>query len=147
MPMPIPMSEALELRRQKSEQKTARIRIYKLKESVILDENPTLHEDSPPVPGDGIQDDLPPLALSTNPLYPNAIIKRHPNTHSKGTGKAKAAAPPPANSSSPVAPRVVTGKNAPVGSGFNRQCRQADGYSPYRKVCPREDRQGGVWHM
>lgn len=28
-------------------------------------------------------DTLPPLAHSTNPLFPNAIVKRPPNTHAK----------------------------------------------------------------
>ncbi|KAK1922238.1 histone-fold-containing protein [Papiliotrema laurentii] len=91
IPMPIPMSEALELRRQK----------------LLLDENPTLYEDSPAIPGENNHDDLPPLALSTNPLYPNAIVKRPPNTHAKTSQRTKA---PPG----PSAPKVVTGKNAPV---------------------------------
>lgn len=32
-------------------------------------------------------DTLPPLAHSTNPLFPNAIVKRPPNTHAKGGTK------------------------------------------------------------
>lgn len=56
--------------------------------------------------------DLPPLALSTNPLFPNAIVKRPSNTHARAAvpqPPKAAAAPPP-----PPTPRVHTGKNAPV---------------------------------
>lgn len=42
-----------------------------------------------PVDLTGSSDILPPLAHSTNPLYPNAIVKRPPNTHAKG-GSSKA---------------------------------------------------------
>ncbi|KAL7424417.1 hypothetical protein Q5752_000099 [Cryptotrichosporon argae] len=71
VPSPIPMSEALALRRQK----------------LALDDNPTLHEDPEPtsLSSTGAQNDqLPPLALSTNPLFPNAIVKRPSNTHARG---------------------------------------------------------------
>lgn len=107
MPMPMPMSEALELRRQKCELTGCHCG-DKADDKVILDENPTLHEDSLPLPGDLAHDDLPPLALSTNPLYPNAIVKRPPNTHAKSAQRSKPAAV--------VVPKntVVTGKNAPV---------------------------------
>lgn len=66
---------------------------------------------SPLLAGD--HDDLPPLAPSTNPLFPNAIVKRPSNTHARAAvpQPTKAAAPP-----QPVTPRVHTGKNAPVSS-------------------------------
>lgn len=54
-------------------------------------------------------EDLPPLALSTNPLFPNAVVKRPPNTHARGP------VPKPQQSQSPAPtsqPRL-TGKNAP----------------------------------
>jgi DNA polymerase epsilon subunit 4 len=76
---------------------------------VALDENPTLHEDAPPTAQE-ISDNLPPLAPSTNPLFPNAIVKKPPNTHAKTSTVPKPALVPKA----PMTPRVVTGKNAPV---------------------------------
>jgi hypothetical protein len=52
---------------------------------------------------------LPPLALSTNPLFPNAIVKRPSNTHARGP-----VPQPPKPAPPPPVPRVHTGKNAPV---------------------------------
>lgn len=48
-------------------------------------------------------DILPPLAQSTNPLFPNAIVKRPPNTHAKGGGK--------------NGPRASTGAGAAAAAG------------------------------
>ncbi|ORY31650.1 histone-fold-containing protein [Naematelia encephala] len=110
VPAPIPISEALQLRKQK----------------MALDENPTLHDDIVPSDPRDLADQLPPLTISTNPLFPNAIVKKPPNTHSKGpAAAAKAAAvkekekakDAPADrveaSKGPSTPRLVTGKNAP----------------------------------
>ncbi|WWD19832.1 hypothetical protein CI109_104299 [Kwoniella shandongensis] len=71
IPAPMLMSEALELRKHK----------------LAADENPSLHEDVDPQPGTSHMndEDLPPLAPSTNPLFPNAIMKKPPNTHAKGS--------------------------------------------------------------
>ena len=55
----------------------------------MIEENPTLLEDMPPLPGEAADDGLPPLALSSNPQYPNAIVKRPPNTHAKTSVKSK----------------------------------------------------------
>jgi DNA polymerase epsilon subunit 4 len=72
-------------------------------------------------------DILPPLAHSTNPLFPNAIVKKPPNNHSKAGPKAgkatsdekkeekeakKAAAA--ANAVPPPPPKPYVGKNGPV---------------------------------
>ncbi|WVR09584.1 hypothetical protein IAU60_006654 [Kwoniella sp. DSM 27419] len=70
IPPPMSMSEALERRKQK----------------FSADENPTLHDDDVPQTSNQQamnDDDLPPLAPSTNPLFPNAIMKKPPNTHAK----------------------------------------------------------------
>lgn len=98
--------------------------------TVAAEENPTEEDDS----------ELPPIGEtvipSTNPLYPNAIVKKPPNTHSKAPGKAKMAAAAaaaaaesaadesvsendekrkkPAPLPLPSTPKVLTGKNAPV---------------------------------
>ncbi|KAL1410846.1 hypothetical protein Q8F55_001789 [Vanrija albida] len=125
IPLPITMSEALELRKKKLTQ---------------ADESEEEEEEDEPRPGpsraprrksdsgereseagSGAGDrngvsvpglgDLPPLALSTNPLFPNAIVKRPSNTHARAAVPQPAkpvAAPPP-----PPTPRVHTGKNAP----------------------------------
>nr|WPS94684.1 DNA polymerase epsilon subunit 4 [Naematelia aurantialba] len=120
VPAPIPMSEALQLRKQK----------------MALDENPTLHDDVVPSDPRDLADQLPPLTLSTNPLFPNAIVKKPPNTHSKGpAAAAKAAAGKEKEkdkekdkvqvkdvqveregiepAKQPSTPRIITGKNAP----------------------------------
>ena len=76
--------------------------------SVLADDNPTLHEDAVLATGDAV-DDLPPLIPSTNPLFPNAIVKKPPNTHAKSTQSKQ-----PSEKKGPTTPRVVTGKNAPV---------------------------------
>jgi hypothetical protein len=83
--------------------------------TVAAEGNPTEEDDS----------ELPPIGEtvipSTNPLYPNAIVKKPPNTHSKAESAAdesvsendeerKKAAPLPL----PSTPKVLTGKNAPV---------------------------------
>ncbi|WVW86373.1 hypothetical protein I302_108419 [Kwoniella bestiolae CBS 10118] len=68
IPQPINLSEALERRKQK----------------LSNDENPSLHDPTHPDHDHAInEDDLPPLAISTNPLFPNAIMKKPPNTHAK----------------------------------------------------------------
>lgn len=98
--------------------------------AVAAEENPTEDDDT----------ELPPIGEtvipSTNPLYPNAIVKKPPNTHSKAPSKAKmaaAAAAAAAESAAdesvsendekrkkaaplplPSTPKVLTGKNAPV---------------------------------
>lgn len=73
----------------------------------MADDNPTLHEDAQPLPGDSA-DDLPPLVPSTNPLFPNAIVKKPPNTHAKSSQSKQT------DKKAPSTPKVVTGKNAPV---------------------------------
>ncbi|CAD6563819.1 MAG: hypothetical protein TREMPRED_001391 [Tremellales sp. Tagirdzhanova-0007] len=93
IPSPIPMSEALERRKQK----------------MLADDNPTLHEDAMLLPGD-VGDDLPPLIPSTNPLFPNAIVKKPPNTHAKSTLSKQTQEK---EKKGLTTPRVVTGKNAP----------------------------------
>ncbi|WOO81510.1 Putative transcription factor [Vanrija pseudolonga] len=126
IPLPITMSEALELRKKK---------LAQADES----ESSSSEEDEPPRAGpskarrqsehertsdagsgsgaerNGVtvagHGDLPPLALSTNPLFPNAIVKRPSNTHARAAvpqPPKQVAAPPP-----PPTPRVHTGKNAP----------------------------------
>ncbi|WVQ94891.1 hypothetical protein IAU59_001977 [Kwoniella sp. CBS 9459] len=70
IPTPITMSEALERRKQK----------------LSGEENPSSNgEDvSFAQQAQAMNDeDLPPLAPSTNPLFPNAIMKKPPNTHAK----------------------------------------------------------------
>ncbi|BEI82840.1 hypothetical protein CcaverHIS002_0307080 [Cutaneotrichosporon cavernicola] len=109
IPLPVTMSEALERRKAK----------------LVADESAMMHEDDQPrdpsepagVIGDSLDlsnapEDLPPLALSTNPLFPNAIVKRPPNTHARSavSQPSKPAQPPPP----PAPPRVHTGKNAPT---------------------------------
>lgn len=55
-------------------------------------------------------EDLPPLAPSTNPLFPNAVVKRPPNTHARGPlGGPKTAVPAPL----PSPATKTTGKHAP----------------------------------
>ena len=87
-----------------------------------------MHEDSPIVPGEGQHDDYPPLALSTNPLFPNAIVRRPPNTHAKTSVKPKPAPAPtsaeepasaPAASSSP-AKAPASSEAAPAPSSAKR---------------------------
>lgn len=101
-------------------------------------------EDAAPAPAEGSSpikptlllnkhEDLPPLAPSTNPLFPNAIVKRPPNTHARGpvtqpTNKPAAA---------PATPRVHTGKNAPVGD-----CNELTDSSRRRKVSLPDPRAG-----
>lgn len=108
--------------------------------AVLLDENPTLYEDSPAIPGENNHDDLPPLALSTNPLYPNAIVKRPPNTHAKTSQRTKA---PPG----PSAPKVVTGKNAPVCTSVMITFRQVADLSPPRIACRPAEALDGAWSL
>ena len=62
------------------------------------------------LPGD-VGDDLPPLIPSTNPLFPNAIVKKPPNTHAKSTLSKQTQEK---EKKGLTTPRVVTGKNAPV---------------------------------
>lgn len=75
IPTPMPLSEAIEKRKRK----------------VVAEEN--LDEDVSA--SSRLNDeDLPPLVPSTNPAFPNAIVKKPSNTHAKGTSaKAKADAP------------------------------------------------------
>ena len=79
---------------------------------VAADENPE-DEPVPTAPTTAIlnDEDLLQLIPSTNPLFPNAIVKKPTNTHSKANGskpKEKDEAVP----KSPTTP--FTGKNAPV---------------------------------
>ncbi|WVF67292.1 hypothetical protein IAT40_002043 [Kwoniella sp. CBS 6097] len=77
IPTPMSMSEALERRKQK----------------LSGEENPSSNaqDTSFAQQTQAMNDeDLPPLAPSTNPLFPNAIMKRPPNTHAK-TAQAKPA--------------------------------------------------------
>ena len=83
--------------------------------SVLADDNPTLHEDAPPAPGNQPTDDLPPLIPSTIPLFPHAIVKKPPNTHAKGSLSKQADQSSPKK---PSTPKVVTGKNAPVSANL-----------------------------
>ncbi|WVO21629.1 uncharacterized protein IAS62_002938 [Cryptococcus decagattii] len=65
IPMPMPLSEAIEKRKRK----------------VAAEEN--LDEDAP-ASSHLNDEDLPPLVPSTNPAFPNAIVKKPSNTHAKG---------------------------------------------------------------
>lgn len=112
IPEPIPISEALERRKQKREH-VCICRKYTQNVSVAIDDNPTLHEDGVvAAPQVLVDDNLPPLIPSTNPLYPNAIVKKPPNTHAKTSMKPKEAKktdepvlpPPAADSASPIVP-------------------------------------------
>ncbi|OCF34241.1 DNA polymerase epsilon p12 subunit [Kwoniella heveanensis BCC8398] len=70
IPTPISMSEALERRKQK----------------LSGEENPSSNAEDASFAQQTQamnDEDLPPLAPSTNPLFPNAIMKRPPNTHAK----------------------------------------------------------------
>ncbi|WWC91910.1 uncharacterized protein L201_006862 [Kwoniella dendrophila CBS 6074] len=78
IPQPISLSKALERRKQK----------------LSSDENPSSHESNEATTSTSIfpdqqnpsllnDEDLPPLVNSTNPLFPNAIMKKPPNTHAK----------------------------------------------------------------
>ncbi|RXK40568.1 hypothetical protein M231_02220 [Tremella mesenterica] len=69
IPMPIPISEALERRKQKQ----------------MTDEH-DLHSDDLAGP---TESDLPPLQPSTNPLFPGAIVRKPPNTHAKTSQRLK----------------------------------------------------------
>lgn len=122
IPLPVPMSEALERRKAK----------------LVADESAMMHDDEParqasesdsgigsgPVSAPHAEnsvnlakapEDLPPLALSTNPNFPNAIVKRPPNTHARAAVPQPPKAPKPVPAPTPPAPpRVHTGKNAPT---------------------------------
>ncbi|OWZ38278.1 DNA polymerase epsilon p12 subunit [Cryptococcus neoformans c8] len=75
IPTPMPLSEAIEKRKRK----------------VVAEEN--LDEDAS-ASSHLNDEDLPPLVPSTNPAFPNAIVKKPSNTHAKGaSAKAKADAP------------------------------------------------------
>ncbi|WVQ75594.1 hypothetical protein IAR50_005222 [Cryptococcus sp. DSM 104548] len=64
IPIPITMSEALERRRQKQ----------------VAEDN-----QDEGVPASFNDEDLPPLAPSTNPLFPNAVVKKAAGAHPKGS--------------------------------------------------------------
>ncbi|WWC72210.1 uncharacterized protein I206_106172 [Kwoniella pini CBS 10737] len=69
IPQPMNLSEALERRKQK----------MSIEENTSYDEETSNNQN-------GIllnDEDLPPLVNSTNPLFPNAIMKKPPNTHAK----------------------------------------------------------------
>ncbi|XAO26231.1 hypothetical protein I312_105065 [Cryptococcus bacillisporus CA1280] len=75
IPTPMPLSEAIEKRKRK----------------VAAEEN--LDEDAP-TSSHLNDEDLPPLVPSTNPAFPNAIVKKPSNTHAKGaSAKVKTDAP------------------------------------------------------
>ncbi|KGB76544.1 DNA polymerase epsilon p12 subunit [Cryptococcus deuterogattii 99/473] len=75
IPTPMPLSEAIEKRKRK----------------VAAEEN--LDEDAP-ASSHLNDEDLPPLVPSTNPAFPNAIVKKPSNTHAKGaSAKVKSDAP------------------------------------------------------
>ena len=84
---------------------------------MVVDDNPTLHEDAQPLPGGEPTDDLPSLVPSTNPLFPNAIVKKPPNTHAKSSLSKQTSQS--SEKKGPGTPKVVTGKNAPVSRGSN----------------------------
>ncbi|WWC64801.1 uncharacterized protein I303_107415 [Kwoniella dejecticola CBS 10117] len=69
IPQPMSLSEALERRKQK----------------ISTDENPSYDDEINPNQNSTLlnDEDLPPLVNSTNPLFPNAIMKKPPNTHAK----------------------------------------------------------------
>lgn len=76
IPTPMPLSEAIEKRKRK----------------VVAEEN--LDEDAP-ASSHLNDEDLPPLVPSTNPAFPNAIVKKPSNTHAKGASAAKMKADAP----------------------------------------------------
>ncbi|TXT15816.1 hypothetical protein VHUM_00319 [Vanrija humicola] len=140
IPLPITMSEALELRKKKLLQDEES---EEEEEDEEEDEQPRAgpssrarresaagHSEAGSGAGDrnGVtvpghaHGDLPPLALSTNPLFPNAIVKRPSNTHARAAvPQPPKAAPAPA---APPTPRVHTGKNAPVSGSHSTRQRQ-----------------------
>nr|ODN81320.1 hypothetical protein L203_05572 [Cryptococcus depauperatus CBS 7841] len=75
IPIPMPLSEALECRKRKV-----------ATEESFDDPTGVINEE-----------DLPPLAPSNNPLFPNAIIKKPTNSHSKGPAVPKLKDTPEAN--------------------------------------------------
>ncbi len=83
---------------------------------MVADDNPTLHEDAQRLPSEA-PDDLPPLIPSTNPLFPNAIVKKPPNTHAKSSQSKMSQG---SEKKAPSTPKVVLGKNAPVCLPFFR---------------------------
>ncbi|WRT70029.1 uncharacterized protein IL334_007022 [Kwoniella shivajii] len=120
IPTPISLSEALERRKQK----------------VSTDENPSLHDSDPiqPISISLNDDDLPPLALSTNPLFPNAIMKKPPNTHAKSAQQK-----PPSNSNSnpnmnepdsPIAPTTTVPPISTSSSSKGRVSGSGSGQTP-----------------
>ncbi|KAK8853403.1 hypothetical protein IAR55_004109 [Kwoniella newhampshirensis] len=122
IPAPMLLSEALELRKQK----------------LAADENPSLHEDNDPQPGASHMndEDLPPLAPSTNPLFPNAIMKKPPNTHAKGSKHATSNTHVRGSSASMSevgGPVTVTATAAATATASSQQHR----YSPNVPVTPK----------
>jgi len=89
---------------------------------VIAEENPTVLEDMPLIPSEGQHDDYPPLAISSNPLFPNAIIRKPPNTHAKTAQKGKPAAP-----ASGSAPTAIGGKSKDKGKDVKEVSVQSVG--------------------
>ena len=107
----------------------------------LEDADPTLVGDEPSNEDMPPSDDLPPLVPSTNPLFPNAVVKRPPNTHARVSMKPK---PPPVDvvteeeeatapgatasaaevvmaaapmvAKEPSTPKIPGGKNGPVSS-------------------------------
>lgn len=78
---------------------------------MAMDEHPDMDEDDAQH-GQETSETLPPLVPSTNPLFPNAVVKKGSNTHPK------TAVPKPSSTpkqpAPPVTPKAFTGKNAPV---------------------------------
>ncbi|WWC95185.1 hypothetical protein V866_002040 [Kwoniella sp. B9012] len=96
IPQPINLSEALERRKQK----------------LANDENPGLHDTTQPDTTLN-EDDLPPLAISTNPLFPNAIMKKPPNTHAK-TAMPKPPPPPESENDNDIGEEEIAVVQAPT---------------------------------
>lgn len=79
----------------------------------LHDENPSLHDEQSG-PSTEQSETLPPLTGSTNPLFPNAVIKKPTNTHSKGyaaSHRAAAAGSEHAEDDASAQKSSVTGSN------------------------------------
>jgi len=98
-------------------------------------------------------DILPPLAHSTNPLFPNAIVKKPPNNaktvgkSSKATSDEKKEEKEAKKAAAPVAQPAVkpyVGKNGPVSSHAPVDVLKLT-IRPQRRDCPHG--QDGVWRL
>jgi hypothetical protein len=90
-------------------------------------------------------DILPPLAHSTNPLFPNAIVKKPPTNAKYMTRAPKAPAeekeakkPASISSLPPAAPKPYVGKNGPV-SSYQSHC--------YGSELTADNRAGAVYEI